>query len=339
MNISFEGEKGKDLTERVISYLKEESVKEHNSIASAQSVTKDGGDITTAECETSAQVVYNELSTEEESAKEHNSIALAQSVTKDDSGDTTTIECETSAQVVCNELPKVAEYCLTSLAHDNATLRQENTQLRRDNDDLRERFNNCSYIVSDLNTKIKNIEDEKLSLVTALKLLQEDSKSVSLKSRDAIHNSWHTPGHKARANVHNTSANHACQIKTARSADTINQEQVIKMPNRFSLLSTDHDPDKDLEVNDEADLTESSTSTIRQRNLNSDPNKHDRKQRKKESQSTRTSAEIPKVKAKTNNRKNITNANSNDRKSGKLVFIAGDSILQHIHGWNLSNDD
>ena len=105
MNISFEGEKGKDLTERVISYLKEESVKEHNSIASAQSVTKDDGDITTAECETSAQVVYNELSTEEESAKEHNSIALAQSVTKDDGGDTTTIECETSAQVVCNELP------------------------------------------------------------------------------------------------------------------------------------------------------------------------------------------------------------------------------------------
>ncbi len=79
--------------------------------------------------------------------------------------------------------------------------------------------------------------------------------------------------------------------------------------------------------------------TFRQRNLNSDPNKHDRKQRKKESQSTRTSAEIPKVKAKTNNRKNITNANSNDHKSGKLVFIAGDSILQHIHGWNLSNDD
>ncbi len=151
--------------------------------------------------------------------------------------------------------------------------------------------------------------------------MQEDSKSVSLNNRDAIHNSLHTPGHKARANVHNTSANHACQIKTARSADMITQEQVIKMPNRFSLLSTDHDPDKDLEVNDEADLTESSTSTIRQRNLNSDPNKHDRKQRKKESQSTRTSAEIPKVKAKTNNRKNITNANSNDHKSGKLVFI------------------
>ena len=37
----------------------------------------------------------------------------------------------------------------------------------------------------------------------------------------------------------------------------ITQEQVIKTPNRFSLLCTDHDPDKDLEANDEADLTES----------------------------------------------------------------------------------
>jgi predicted nuclease with TOPRIM domain len=66
---------------------------------------------------------------------------------------------------------KMTEYCLTSLEHENATLRHENMQLMCENDSLKERFNNCSYIVSDLNTKIKNIEDEKLSLVTALKLL------------------------------------------------------------------------------------------------------------------------------------------------------------------------
>ncbi len=75
---------------------------------------------------------------------------------------------------------KVTEYCLTSLAHDNATLRHENTQLRRDNDDLRERFSSCSYIVSDLNTKIKNIEDEKLSLVTALKLLHARRQQICI---------------------------------------------------------------------------------------------------------------------------------------------------------------
>ncbi len=82
----------------------------------------------------------------------------------------------------------MTEYCSTSLEHENATLRHENTQLRRENDSLKERFINYSYMVSDLNTKIKNIEDEKLSLVTALKLLQEDSKSISLnKMQHIIH--------------------------------------------------------------------------------------------------------------------------------------------------------
>ncbi|CAB4025578.1 Hypothetical predicted protein [Paramuricea clavata] len=77
-----------------------------------------------------------------------------------------------------------------------------------------------------------------------------------------------------------------------------------------------------------------------------DSNKHDRKQRRKESQSPQTSIEFSKGKAKTNSIKHTTNANSNDlfqtgsknNKSGKLVFFAGDSILQHVHGWDLSND-
>ena len=126
---------------------------------------------------------------------------------------------------------KVTEYCSTSLEHENATLRHENTQLRRENDSLKERFINYSYMVSDLNTKIKNIEDEKLSLVTALKLLQEDSKSISLNNRDATHNTWRTLGHKARTNVHNTIANHAYQNKIARSADMSTQELDITTPN------------------------------------------------------------------------------------------------------------
>jgi hypothetical protein len=55
MNISFEGEKSKDLTEQVISNLKEEGMKEHNSVALAQYDKRDdGGDTTTVKCETSA---------------------------------------------------------------------------------------------------------------------------------------------------------------------------------------------------------------------------------------------------------------------------------------------
>ena len=81
------------------------------------------------------------------------------------------------------------------------------------------------------------------------------------------------------------------------------------MPNRFNLLSTEHDSDKESEANDEIDPSESSILTIRQSrssNLTMDLNKHNRKQRKKESQSTQTSIEISKGKAKTNNRKHTT---------------------------------
>ncbi|CAB3997488.1 RNA-directed DNA polymerase from transposon BS [Paramuricea clavata] len=274
MHISFEGEKCKDLTERVISNLNKEGVKEHNSIALAQNDTEDdGGDITTVECETTAQVVCNELPTEENFAEQLDQLK----------------------ELSLNGGTKVTEYCLTSPEHENATLRHENTQLRRENDSLKERFNDRSYMVSDLNTKIENIEDEKLSLVTALKLLQEDSKSISLNNRDATHNTWHAPGHRARTNVHNISANYACQNKTARSADMNAQEPDIITPNRFGLLSTEHDSDKESEANDEIDPSGSSTSII-------------------------------------------FKAGSKNNKSGKLVFIDGDSILQHVHGWDLSND-
>ena len=42
------------------------------------------------------------------------------------------------------------------------------------NEQLRERNTNLSYIMSDLNTKVKEVENEKQSLVTALKVLHGD---------------------------------------------------------------------------------------------------------------------------------------------------------------------
>ena len=44
----------------------------------------------------------------------------------------------------------------------------------RENAEKTERMNNLAYILSDLNTKIKILEDEKASLVTAISLLNDD---------------------------------------------------------------------------------------------------------------------------------------------------------------------
>ena len=58
-----------------------------------------------------------------------------------------------------------------------SSLQAEIVNLKTENNDLRERNTNISYIMSDLRTKIKDVENEKRSLITALKLLQADSNS------------------------------------------------------------------------------------------------------------------------------------------------------------------
>jgi hypothetical protein len=58
-----------------------------------------------------------------------------------------------------------------------ASLQAEIVNLKTENNDPRERNTNISYIMSDLRTKIKDVEIEKRSLITALKLLQADSNS------------------------------------------------------------------------------------------------------------------------------------------------------------------
>ena len=47
-------------------------------------------------------------------------------------------------------------------------------KLKHDNETLRERAENLSYIASDLNTKVKQLENEKECLITALGLLKSN---------------------------------------------------------------------------------------------------------------------------------------------------------------------
>ena len=54
-------------------------------------------------------------------------------------------------------------------------LQSDNLLLKEENKALKERLTNLSYIMSDLNTKVKDCENEKLSLVTAIKIIQADN--------------------------------------------------------------------------------------------------------------------------------------------------------------------
>lgn len=82
------------------------------------------------------------------------------------------------------------EIDLSNLKRQNLRLLDENIDLRRENDNLKERVNNLSYILADMQGKTKNAEDEKNSLITAMRLLFEDSNSkgepVSTNQHDVV---------------------------------------------------------------------------------------------------------------------------------------------------------
>ena len=59
---------------------------------------------------------------------------------------------------------------------DRDFLVKENGKLKQEIGKISDEANNYKYIISDLNTKIKELEDEKKSLITAIKIVQNDQK-------------------------------------------------------------------------------------------------------------------------------------------------------------------
>ena len=105
---------------------------------------------------------------------------------------------------------------------ENLKLRNENLDLKSENDNLKERVNNLSYILADLQGKTKNAEEEKDSLIIALRLLIED-----LNHKGGV------------SNVHRSEDKQSKEVPN----EVINQS--INLSNRFSALSVDEN-----EVND-----------------------------------------------------------------------------------------
>ena len=58
--------------------------------------------------------------------------------------------------------------------HSSRENEQENEELKAENSTLRDQATNLSLTTSDLNNKVKENENKRLSLVTAIKLIQTD---------------------------------------------------------------------------------------------------------------------------------------------------------------------
>ena len=82
-----------------------------------------------------------------------------------------------SVQTMCRNFQSSSDNVhseLDRLRKEYELIRLENANLKEENAKCSERMNNLAYIVSDLNTKIKVLEEEKASLITAVRLINED---------------------------------------------------------------------------------------------------------------------------------------------------------------------
>ena len=89
-----------------------------------------------------------------------------------------TKEFNGSFEIVNNKLQEYSNELKKFITQDSESklqaLRKENLELKKENGSLTERINNLSYILADLQDKVKNAQEEKASLITSIRLLYKD---------------------------------------------------------------------------------------------------------------------------------------------------------------------
>ena len=66
------------------------------------------------------------------------------------------------------------EHCLENNSGYINGLRHENISLKEENKTLKDRLETTRFALADLNTKVKDLENEKACLITSLKILHQD---------------------------------------------------------------------------------------------------------------------------------------------------------------------
>ena len=75
---------------------------------------------------------------------------------------------------VANDFKQYKKYCLNNEVEGMNILRQENASLKEENEALKDILYMAKFALSDLHTKVEELEHEKASLTTMLKILYTD---------------------------------------------------------------------------------------------------------------------------------------------------------------------
>ncbi|CAB4020092.1 Hypothetical predicted protein [Paramuricea clavata] len=121
---------------------------------------------------------------------------------------------------------------MDNLKMENHKLMNENIDLKSKNN-LNERVNNLSYILADLQGKAKIAEDEKDSLIDAMRLLIEDLNYKDLNHKESVINANRNEEMVQRC----PQMTNCLQQTNEVSNEAINPS--INLSNRFSALSVD----------------------------------------------------------------------------------------------------
>ena len=75
---------------------------------------------------------------------------------------------------LANDLNNLKEHCLENNSGYIKGLRLENISLKEENKTLKDRLETTRFALADLNTKVKDLKNEKACLITSLKILHQD---------------------------------------------------------------------------------------------------------------------------------------------------------------------
>ena len=225
-----------------------------------------------------------------------------QALTKEVSGNTATVENmrEQSNPLLLQESKNKAD-CLKEKIYK---LMDENKHLKNENNDLTERINNLSHILADLQQKTKNAEQERESVITAMRLLIAETNGV-------IEN------------------NNVVEQKLCNEADECTQSEDVISPNielnnRFSVLENE-------QVNvDKLGVTS---------NQKSEEDKEQKKKKRKTKAKKKTTNDAASSKPMEGGQAKAKQQEERQpQQQRKTVVVAVDSIIKYVEGWDLSNN-
>jgi outer membrane murein-binding lipoprotein Lpp len=196
---------------------------------------------------------------------------------------------------------------MDNLKMENHKLLNENIDLKSENNDLKERVNNLSYTLADLQGKAKIAEDEKDSLITAMRLLIEDSNHNDLNHKESVINANHNEEMVQRCPQ---TANRLQQTNEVPN-EVINPS--INLSNGFSALSVDENDVSDRNARDAVRNEVECTYANTHRSTQTPNRKQNQSQRKNSTQ----------------HRDNQTKQRT-DHRNRPNVVIVGDSMIKHI---------